>query len=116
MKRKQKLPKSVKIGGRTYDIVYDDKPMFHVGHVVNGLYQPVEEKITIADDMKRNLMAEVLIHEIFHGIYDQYNVNQFVGANNNGMEELVVSAFGRGMVQIFHDNPEFVKFFTEAVK
>lgn len=109
------LPKQIKIGGYKYKVVKSKEPIVHNGGECMGLHLPIEQEIKIKVGLSKECEAEVLLHEIMHSLFDQYAIDLFNGATNN-MEEVAVSALGRGLMSVFHDNPKFAKYFMEAVR
>jgi len=53
--------------------------------------------------------AETLLHEIMHGVYWAY------GIDDKDDEERVVSTMAAGLQQVWRDNPELMAWITEAV-
>lgn len=102
------LPKAVRIGAMDYE-VHPWKAALATSNKALGECDPVNLIIRIREDMVPLKKAEVLIHEIFHGMWD-------TAALYNGQldEEHVVSALAYQFLQVWRDNPALGKFLDAA--
>ena len=106
--RYRKYPKSIKIGHLDYALV--EAPAANMpgveGHFKMGCGQ-----ITLADDMPANYAPKVLLHEIFHGIYGHYAMDE------GGLsEERIVDTFANGLCAVIRDNPGFAAWLAEHLE
>jgi hypothetical protein len=65
--------------------------------------------IRVREDLPPRLMAECLLHEVCHAVFDNGTLQ------DGDSEERVVSAMARGLSQVWRDNPGFVAFMTGAL-
>ncbi len=97
-----KYPKSIKIGYNDYAVV--EVPAGNIpgcdGHIEHNPPQ-----ITVADDMLPGRAANVLLHEIMHGIYDLHS-----------MDEGSVNTFANGLCVVIRDNPGFAAWLAEHLE
>lgn len=111
------LPKSLKIWGHDYDVKQRKNPVLYDAkdgvNGVLGFFSGNEQLIVLKKDLdkKPSREAEVLLHEVFHGV--AYNSNLFNGIRDH--EEHVVDTLANGMILIFKDNPDLLDYFVEAL-
>jgi len=74
-----------------------------------GLYVGEAQEIHLCKGMHGRRQGEVLIHEILHGIVDQYNLAHVLGDK----EEPVVRGLALGLAAVIRDNQ---KLFADIVK
>lgn len=93
-----KLPKSVKVGPYTFEIVETaDLGGREIGHCdKNNLRICIDPNLP--DDKKKN----TLIHEILHAIYEVWAID------DDSKEEPVVNALASGLQTVFKDNPKLL--------
>jgi hypothetical protein len=103
---------AVKIGPHKFPIVYVDK--------VNedddwGLYSQASQDIKLSNQLlpEGSKWAEILIHEIFHGIADQFE--SFEDSEEH-VEEKIVRAFALGFTQVLQNNPTLFRQILRALK
>jgi hypothetical protein len=97
------MPSSVVILGRVYNI---DQKDFIDGDLL-GQCDSDALKITIKKNQPAVLEADTLLHEILHAIDD---------AMQTKMKERQVHCTATGLLALFKDNPDFVKYMFKAVK
>ena len=97
------IPSSVVILGRVYNI---DQKDFIDGDLL-GQCDSDALKITIKKNQPDILEADTLLHEILHAIDD---------AMQTKMKERQVHCTATGLLALFKDNPDFVKYMFKAVK
>jgi len=97
------IPSSVVILGRVYNI---DQKDFIDGDLL-GQCDSDALKITIKKNQPEILEADTLLHEILHAIDD---------AMQTKMKERQVHCTATGLLALFKDNPDFVKYMFKAVK
>jgi len=88
--------KSVRIGHIDYKIVEMEKLAANENY---GLYLAVDQEIHLCKNMTPPRRAEVLLHEIFHGIADHQNLEL------KDDEERVVRSFALGLSAVIRQNP-----------
>lgn len=74
-----------------------------------GLYLSEVQEIHLCRGMQRHRQAEVMIHEILHGLVDHYNLAHVLGDK----EEAVVRGLALGLATAIRENQ---KLFTDIVK
>ena len=97
------IPSSVVILGRVYNI---DQKDFIDGDLL-GQCDSDALKITIKKNQPVILEADTLLHEILHAIDD---------AMQTKMKERQVHCTATGLLALFKDNPDFVKYMFKVVK
>ena len=97
------IPSSVVILGRVYNI---DQKDFIDGDLL-GQCDSDALKITIKKNQPEILEADTLLHEILHAIDD---------AVQTKMKERQVHCTATGLLALFKDNPDFVKYMFKVVK
>jgi hypothetical protein len=111
------FPKSLKIWGHEYKVLRQKDPRIYDGKdnpQVLGYFSGNEQTICVkkALDKKPTQAAEILMHEVFHGI--AYHTNVFEGMRDK--EEHVVDTMATGLILILKDNPELVDYLKESLK
>jgi hypothetical protein len=107
---KKSLPKSVKIGGYTYKIVprktrfkwHEDEEGF-----LTGAYDPKSLEIHLATDRNDQAIAESLLHETLHSIWNLFNLPE------HNEEDMVIKLTG-GLLMLLKDNPQLVKYIQDG--
>jgi predicted metal-dependent peptidase len=93
------ISEKVKIGGQFYTIKFVDKCNTDNrntdGQIIYG-----ENTIEIRKDLQGDYLDYVLIHEIFHGIYEHCGFKQ----NENEVDRL-----SRALHMVIKDNPDIFK-------
>jgi hypothetical protein len=105
---KPRLPRFVRVADRIYTIEVWDKAAAEEANCY-GTCSPVQKLILIDVSVSDYTTASVLIHEILHAIHSEYNVK---GIDD---EERVVRCVGRGLMQVFLDNPRLLDYFAETM-
>lgn len=99
-------PSRLKIGHLTYSVSVVP------GDDMDGAHADIDhDKATIrlGDHMAPAVMAEKLVHEVLHGCYDAWQIN------DRWREEKTVEALSPALCAVLRDNPELVKFLNEAL-
>ena len=92
-----KIPKTVKIGGKVYDVEITDK--FDLGTVnvsAEILYNNLV--IRVSPQQAPGKMEADFIHELIHGIYD------FLGYRNH--DEKRIDELAQALYMVIMDNPD----------
>lgn len=92
-----KIPKTVKIGGKVYDVEITDK--FNLGNVnvsAEILYNDLV--IRVSPQQALGKMEADFIHELIHGIYD------FLGYRNH--DEKRIDELAQALYMVIQDNPD----------
>lgn len=98
--------KSVRIGPHRYKLEIVSK----VGEDDNwGQYYSDEQKIELSDKLSGSKWAEILVHEMVHGIVDNWGIDL-------PDEEKFVSVFSIGLTQVLKDNPTLFRSILKALK
>jgi hypothetical protein len=105
--QKEPMPCSVRVADRTYRIEVWDTELAQQARS-NGCCELVKKLILIDTSYGDYQAASTLIHEILHAIYEEYNVEGDDG------EERTVRSLGRGLMQVFLDNPDLLQFIAES--
>ena len=102
------LPKSLRIAAFTFEIE-EFHPMAAAACRRYGEFSAMEMRIRIdpqAGDVKT---VDTLMHEITHAIFWSY------GIDDKDEEERVAGFMGTAWTQIYRDNPDLLRFLTEAL-
>jgi len=94
-----KLPKLIKIGALTYDVL---KYKF-LGEELSGQCDSDKQIIRIDDKDADNVVVNTLLHECLHGIYRDR------GLIEGDDEERIVAAFANGIQALLRDNRDLWK-------
>jgi len=109
--RNPRRPSKVKIGAHTYSITYVD-PKKVQGCV--GECFASTKRIRIRKDLKGRYLAEVVLHEIKHGIWYEFGIMNSENAGTDGVsratEETAINGLTNGLMAVLRDNPEFHTF------
>lgn len=97
-------PDSLRILGREFKIDYDDD----LGSL--GLCDAERAKIAIQEGQSVIEEADTILHEALHGLHYLF----YFGLSRK-VEEKVVRGTSTGLIQIFLDNPDFLKYLTKVV-
>lgn len=104
MKAKDYRPDSLRIMGREYKVSYEDDLS------VLGLCGAEECSISIQEGQHTIEEADTILHEALHAIHYQF----YFGLSSK-VEERVVRGTATGLIQVFLDNPDFLKYLTKVV-
>ena len=104
-----KFPNKVKIGYAEYNIK-DWNGLEASRESRYGDFDHERLTIRIGDGVPDPVRASVLIHEIFHGIVQHFNVP--VGEK----EEEIVTAMSEGMSQVMCDNQGLIDWIQKAIE
>ena len=69
-----------------------------------GIHNSRDQTLKIDNSLSKERKKEVLLHEIFHAIWDQW-----MGREKEIKEEEVVEALSKWLTTVFMDNPELKK-------
>lgn len=101
-----KIPKSLKIGGRTYSVRFPYK--FKDSHVVMyGLHDAGAQKILLSDrDEHANLrnkdsIFQAFLHELLHAVDNVYNGGRLSSWDKG---EETIDQIAEGLIQVIRDN------------
>ena len=102
------LPQRIKIGKFVHQVDLTDDMKVKDGRV--GEYSFLK---TIRIRPGQDHELEILIHELLHGIFANYNLHYQVrrfGVQPKQTEEFLVGKIAKGMAQVMKDNPLLVDF------
>jgi hypothetical protein len=104
-----KIPDKVKIGCYTIKII----PMLGFegfAHGVLGHFSEAEMCIRISKDVPKEVLANTLLHEVFHACYS------VAGLREEDDEERIVTCMANTYLQVMTDNPSLDKFIKACYK
>ena len=104
------IPESIKIGYRNYNLE-KWKQTVASANEAQGQFFAKEGVIGYTAEEKGVSHANTLIHEIFHAIIYQWNMEL-----DEKVEELVVNGLANGLTTVFVDNPKLMDFLKEKIK
>lgn len=103
-----RLPRSIRIGPLDFKIVkLGEQEAKQVYGFLSSDKQTLGLAPTFASDAQ---MADTVLHEVLHGIFHTSNIKGRDG------EERVVSALATGLIQVFRDNPKFLKWLAHKTQ
>lgn len=95
---------SIKIGGTVYKILNEKESFMADGKILDGGINYTQSLIKVArGDKSKQYADSTLIHEIVHGIIEEYSVKI-------PEEEKFTEAFSKGLYQVLKDNPELIEY------
>ena len=98
-----KLPKKIRISYADYPVSAMQLP-----HILGDIqYNP--KSIQLHNTLEVDTEAEVLLHEILHGVY--YHKSLDIG----DCEERVVNSLADGLIQVFKDNKGLFDYFKDRL-
>lgn len=109
------IPPQIKIGFRTYDIVYphDFKDSPHCGMAD---YQRQEIRLASNGDSgtkyKPEYILQALVHEVLHCVENSSELRVFRNIDGS-VNESLVDGWAEWLCMILRDNPDFTKMFLE---
>ncbi len=103
-------PEKIKIGYRDYKLE-EWKQTVASANEAQGQFFAKEGVIGYTAEEKGVSHANTLIHEIFHAIIYQWNMEL-----DEKVEELVVNGLANGLTTVFVDNPQLVDYLRLKIK
>lgn len=100
-------PHSLRIMGREFSVDYEDE--LEESWAL-GLCAATECEITIRDGQHPIEEADTVLHEALHALFYLLNFNL-----SSTTEEKIVRGTATGLIQIFLDNPDFLKYLVKVV-
>jgi Zn-dependent peptidase ImmA (M78 family) len=104
MKHEKLRPNSVRIMGRNYVVIYEDKSLLGNGAV--GMCNAANCLISVMEEQHPVEEADTLLHEILHAIWHCMGIQE--GSLD---EERVVRMVASGLMTVMMDNPQLLKYF-----
>lgn len=101
-----KRPKSLRIFGRTYTIIYTTSEKLEGTY---GLCDKLNQLLHIAEDVGVEEFKDTVIHEALHAA--RWVTKSEV--KNRDAEEVAVTSFAAIIVGILQDNPEFAQWLSQ---
>jgi hypothetical protein len=98
------IPNQIKIGGQVYAVNVVDNCNAE-NRNCDGQIIYSKDTIEIRSDMKGDYLKYVLLHEVFHGIYEHCGFEQ----NENEVDRLT-----RALHMVMKDNPQLIDFIKEG--
>jgi hypothetical protein len=96
-------PESIKILGCDYTVIEEER--ISRDSYVYGEVDHVNQVIKLSKELKRQLKAETLLHEIIHAVLFKLREEELF---NN---EHFVNSMSVMLLQVFRDNPDLFPFF-----
>lgn len=101
------LPASVRVGA--YDFAIVAAPTHDLGNAL-GDFVLGARRIRLQDDLAGALLADTLLHEITHAIW---NVG---GLSGEAAEEQVAQVMGAYWAQVYRDNPKLIAWLADQAQ
>ena len=111
MVKERDIPKKVKIGYIFYKIKAATEDYVETAKIAAELSVD-KEQILFDKKLSINQLVNALIHEVVHGIIDNWGI-QFP---NNEAEEIFTEAFANGWTTVFLDNQEFITWLNDELE
>jgi hypothetical protein len=90
---KIKIPKQVKVGGHTIDVILEDD--LELNHEAQGLWKNHHDKIVLDSGLADAVMAETFFHELVEAINSIYDLK---------LPHVKISVLGAVIHQVLTDN------------
>lgn len=103
-----KYPASIKIGYREY-LVVEVEATNMPG--LDGHTKHDPPQITMSNAVSPTRAASTLLHEVLHGIYQHYAMDE-----GGITEERTIETFSNGLATVIHDNPGFAAWLAEHLE
>ena len=100
MKYKQARPKTLRVMGRDYMIVFEKEATFKSSD--SGLCDNQKMVITILEDQHTAEEIDTVIHELLHAIWHHMSMGE-----HPPEEEVLVRKMAGGLTQVLLDNKQF---------
>lgn len=102
-----KIPRKLRIGPHTFIVKTDDESVRVLrADPARGDCVPHDQVIRVDPERPESGVAETLMHETLHGIWD---VSGLRAAGCDDDEEQIVTTFAPWLVLVLRDNPKLVK-------
>lgn len=95
-----KIPKTIKIGWRTYTIKFVEEKRDETGDLLDGYIDFANHIIYINSTLNEDEQKVTFIHEVQHGIFFSQCHSEW------GNNEELIEAISEGMFQLVRDNPK----------
>tara|TARA_R110000803_G_C11963755_1_gene319001 strand:+ start:755 stop:1132 length:378 start_codon:yes stop_codon:yes gene_type:complete len=113
------IPKFIKVMWRNVSIVKDD-PSFMKDNVdCYGSYDKRVEKLNLQPELKNEILANTLLHEIIHISISDMSLNQELKTMNllsDDQEEMITNSVANHLTTIFKDNDWLLPFLQQEIK
>lgn len=102
------LPKTLKIGYRTYEVVPLSPPDFEMTDKY-GWCDKINSRIYIYVSEQPMVTADTLLHEVIHATWT------WMGLEERHDEEATATRLATGLINVFYENPDLLEFFLGCV-
>lgn len=102
-------PEAIRVMGRNFVVTF--LPPHPMGDVALGLCNNAELTIDIQEGQHPIEEADTLIHEVLHAIW--FVMSASMGGAD---EEVIVRRMSTGLIGVFMDNPNFLRYLIEIQK
>ncbi len=106
IKHSVEVPKQIKLGYRTIDIVAKEMPD-DFGEFIHG-----DNKIFYSNRITAPELTNTILHEVLHAIWQ----DRLVDIVSDTKEETIVNSLANGLMTILVDNPNLKNFLYEGMK
>jgi hypothetical protein len=103
-----RIPKTIKIGERIYDVKETDAVIVVDGEECSGSIEYSKTELLIKRDMSDSAKAQTLFHEIQHGICRHFRMTF-----KDFGEEFIVDNLASGWLMVLRDNPDLSSVFSQ---
>ncbi len=109
---RETIPETIRIGAADFDVapipaLEGDK------FALYGYMHWPSQHIRYVEGLPRQRLAEILLHEVIHGLWKEYELRE-EGPNGQDIEENYVKALGKGFLQIIRDNPDLIAWVSQS--
>lgn len=105
-----KLPTPIKIGYKEVSLeTISTEDAEKEG--IYGKYESYNETISIQEGLKGPVLADTLVHELLHAIWNHQGTGDVQGLARH--EEFLVNTLSTGLIQVLHDNPDLLTYITK---
>ncbi len=101
------LPTHLKVGPVMYR-VFELPAIQAMEEKIDGCHEPQGKIIRVREDLNRDDMARILLHEVLHAAF-------YMGDLAEDQEERIVTVLANQLTGVWRDNPEFVRFMNDCL-
>lgn len=106
------LPDEIKVGFRSYRVFLHAEELAGPDGPAVGQCRHNASEIHVATSQPPREIANTLLHEIMHGIWDVYTLGETVKND----EESIVNCLTNGLCGVIRDNPGLAKWFAAVLE
>lgn len=111
--RNEKAMFPIKIGPAVYSVKKVES--LHTDGQAFGICSGLDKEISVRAGMQKEQELQTLLHEVLHGIINEYCIRAAAHMESDD-EEVIVDLVAIGLTNALVTSPRFVKYINEMVK